>query len=109
MRALPGNRMRCPTCGADQEWADSCRRCRCDLRLLRTARAAYLRHRRECLTCFENGWIENARYHAHRSHELLPSAGSYRLLAICDFVRERWPEAIREARRALEDREEPAD
>jgi predicted metal-dependent HD superfamily phosphohydrolase len=100
MPTLPDERMRCPTCGADQEWADSCRRCRCDLRLLRAARAAYSSHRRECLSSLENGWIENARYHAQRSHQLLPHAGSYRLLAICHLMSERWPEAIRDARRA---------
>ena len=27
--------MRCPTCRAEQEWSDNCRRCRCDLQLLR--------------------------------------------------------------------------
>ena len=29
--------VRCPTCGAVQEWSDACRRCRCELTLLRRA------------------------------------------------------------------------
>ena len=91
--------MRCPTCGADQEWADTCRRCRCDLRLLRAASMAYGGHRRECLSSLQNGSIENARYHAQRSHELLPNAESSRLLAICHLMSERWLDAIQEARR----------
>ena len=41
--------MRCPTCGARPGWADTCRRCKCDLRLLRAAERAYEQHRAECL------------------------------------------------------------
>jgi hypothetical protein len=86
MPTLPVDRMRCPTCGAEQDAADSCRRCRCDLRLLRAAQQAYRRHRREALNALEDGRFETARTHARRIHELLPSAESYRLLALCDFM-----------------------
>ena len=103
IRAAGDDRVRCPTCGAEQEWADSCRRCRCDLRLLRAARAAYRVHRRQCLTSIESGWFENARYHALRCHELLPDAASSRLLAICHLMTERWADAVELARAALEE------
>lgn len=38
--------VRCPTCHAEQEWSDVCRRCKCDLRLLRSMAEACRRHRR---------------------------------------------------------------
>jgi hypothetical protein len=92
--------MRCPTCGAAQDWADSCRRCRCDLRLLRAAQQAYRRHRQECLNALEDSRFEIARKHARRSLELLPCAESYRLMALCDLMSERWLDALEEAQRA---------
>jgi hypothetical protein len=100
MPTEPGKKMRCPTCGVEQEWADSCRRCRCDLRLLRAAEEAYWRHRRECLGALENGRIEVALAHARKSHELFPHAESHRLMAVCELMSERWQEALREARLA---------
>jgi hypothetical protein len=103
MPTLPVDRVRCPTCGAEQEWADSCRRCRCDLRLLRAVQQAYRRHRRECLNALEDGRFEIARYHARRSHELLPHAESYRLMALCHLMSERWLDAFQEAKRAHEE------
>ena len=64
MAAEPREQMRCPTCGAEQVWADACRRCRCDLRMLRAAEQAYQLHRRRCLDGLRNGQIEIARRHA---------------------------------------------
>ena len=95
MPTLPVDRMRCPTCGAEQDWADSCRRCRCDLRLLRAARAS-LSHGTggSALNALEDGRFEIARHHARRSHELLPDAESYRLMALCDLMSERWLDAL---------------
>ncbi len=100
MSTVPDDLMRCPTCGAKQEWADSCRRCRCDLRLLRAAVRARDIHGRECLNALENGWTRRALDHARRRHELLPDASSHRLLALCNLVSERWLDALEEARRA---------
>ena len=39
----------CPVCRAAQAWSDSCRRCRCDLRLLRRADAACRQARQQAL------------------------------------------------------------
>jgi hypothetical protein len=103
MSTPPGDLLRCPTCGAEQEWSDSCRRCRCDLRLLRAAFDAWSMHRRECLVALENGWVDSAARHARRSHELRPGAGSYRLLALCSLMSERWLDALEEARCAEEE------
>ena len=100
MPTLPGEKMHCPTCGAEQDWADSCRRCRCDLRLLRAAEIAYWRHRRDCLHALDNGQYEIARSHARKSHELFPHADSHRLLAVCELLSERWLEALLRARPA---------
>lgn len=93
-------RMRCPTCGAEQAWSDTCRRCRCDLRLLRAAEQAYQRHRRQCLDGLARGQIEIALHHASRTHRLKPSIESSRLLAVCNLLSERWPQALQLARAA---------
>ena len=103
MRMSGGEKMRCPTCGAEQHWADSCRRCRCDLRLLRAAVQAYSRHRRECLGALEDGQFEIARKHARKSQYLFPHVQAHRLMAVCELMSERWLAAIEEARRAGEE------
>ena len=41
--------VRCPTCGAWQDWSDACRRCRCDLTLLWRVAEAVRTSRRHCL------------------------------------------------------------
>jgi hypothetical protein len=92
--------MRCPTCGAEQVWGDSCRRCRCDLRLLRAAEQAYRRHRRRCLDGLQSGQIEMAREDAQKTYRLRPAGGSCRLVAVCNLLSERWFEAFQLAKRA---------
>jgi hypothetical protein len=51
----------------------------------------------------ENGWTSSARHHARRSRELRPDAASYRLLALCSLMSERWVDALEEARCAGEE------
>jgi hypothetical protein len=92
--------MHCPTCGAEQVWADSCRRCRCDLRLLRAAEQAYRWHRRQCQGDMLAGQFESALLHATKIYRLRSSAESCRLLALCSFLNERWLEAVQLARAA---------
>jgi hypothetical protein len=92
--------MRCPTCGAEQVWADSCRRCRCDLRMLQAAEHAYRLHRRRCLDGLRNGQIEIARRQAEISYRLRPAGESCRLMALCDLLSERWFDALHLAQRA---------
>jgi hypothetical protein len=96
--------MRCPTCGARQEWADTCRRCKCDLRLLRAAEQTYERSRQLCLHHLHAGRPDTALPAAINCHSLRPGPETYRLLALCHLLEENWPEALEGGRRAQEAR-----
>ena len=98
MDVTSSDRVRCPTCRAVQEWSDTCRRCRSDLRLLRSAQAAYDSHRLKCVVHLEAGHPDLALGHALRCVELRPDGESRRLLALCALVREDWEAALRLAR-----------
>jgi len=97
MPIQPRDDMRCPTCGAQQEWAERCRRCKCDLRLLLAAEAAFERHRIGCLRHLRAGHPEMALQDARFCHRLRPGALSHRLMALCHLLRENWSEALDEA------------
>ncbi len=86
--------LRCPTCGARQAWADTCRRCKSDLRLLRSALEAYEAHRRRGLLALESGRVDEALQHARRCHELRPGPDSRRMLGICRLLRGEYDEAF---------------
>jgi len=86
--------LRCPTCGARQGWSDTCRRCKSDLRLLGDAIEAYDRHRRSTLLDIDAGRLDTALRHARRCHELWPGPESHRLLAVCQFLRGDWVDAV---------------
>jgi len=90
--------LRCPTCGARQGWTDTCRRCKSDLRLLRSALEAYEEHRRAALLALDKGRLEVALLRARRCHELRPGPESRRLLAVCQLLRGDWPAALAEGR-----------
>jgi ribosomal protein L40E len=95
----PVEELRCPTCGARQsESTDTCRRCKSDLRLLRSALEAYEEHRGDSLSALVAGRLEAAMQHARRCHELRPGSESHRLLAVCHLLRGDWPEALEHAR-----------
>jgi hypothetical protein len=94
MRVSTPDQVRCPTCRAVQEWSDTCRRCRCDLRLLRAAHAAYRDHRRQCLLSLDAGHEKLALGHAIRCHDLRPGPDSRRLIALCALVMEDWQTAL---------------
>jgi hypothetical protein len=98
MPAAPPNtaaiaELRCPTCGAVQAWADECRRCRCDLKLLRQAAAEALAARRRCLVDLRVGRTAEALPHAHRLYALAPDQSAARLLAVCYLLRGNWTAA----------------
>ncbi len=99
----PPDVLRCPTCGARQGMTDACRRCKSDLRLLRSALEAYERHRRSSLLDLGAGRLETALRHARRCHELSPGPESHRLLAVCQLLRGDWFEALDFARSVEED------
>ncbi len=94
-------RMRCPTCRAVQEWSDCCRRCKCDLRLLRLVSDAYHAGRLRCLGELARGRPWAAYDAARECMGLRPDDESRRLLAVCLLLGGDWPAALAAARRAL--------
>ncbi|HID78650.1 MAG TPA: hypothetical protein EYP56_21990 [Planctomycetaceae bacterium] len=94
------DQMRCPTCGARQPWSDSCRRCRCDLTLLRDVRAGCQQTRRQCLVALDEGRLSDALRYAYRRFWLSPDAAACRLLAVCHLLAGNWIKALRFARLA---------
>jgi len=92
-RATEG-RMRCPTCKATQEWSDTCRRCKCDLTLLRSAAEACRESRRRCLLFLRAGRLAEAVRQARRGYSLCPDERSSRLLAVCHLARGDWARAV---------------
>jgi len=94
----PAAVLRCPTCGARQGVSDACRRCKSDLRLLRTALDAYDWHRGSCLLDLDAGRLDAALRHARKCYELSPGPESNRLLAVCQLLRGDWSEAVEFAR-----------
>jgi hypothetical protein len=93
-----GRDVRCPTCGAVQEWSDACRRCRCELTLLRRATAQALANRRRCLRDLQAGRIPEALRHARRLYALCPDRPAARLLAVCHLLHGHWAAAAAAAR-----------
>ena len=83
----------CPTCKAKQEWSDTCRRCKCDLALLRSAAEASEQIRRRCLLRLRAGRTFDALHLARRLYGLSPDARSARLLAVCHLARRNWAAA----------------
>ena len=93
-RATEGRPMRCPTCGATQAWSDTCRRCKCDLVLLRSVAEACGESRRRCLASLRAGRLAEALRQARRGYALCPDERSSRLLAVCHLVNGNWARAI---------------
>lgn len=93
--------VRCPTCRARQDWSDTCRRCRSDLRLLREVAEAYRARRLACLH-YLRGDDPGAALRAARScRTLSASAESRRLLALAALLVGDWPDAAALARPLL--------
>jgi hypothetical protein len=92
------DRVHCPTCRAEQEWSDTCRRCKSDLRLLRTFAAAYQQSRRACLESLRQGHGRAALAAARRCHQLRPDIESRRLLALAALECGDWETAAALAR-----------
>jgi len=80
--ALDAATVSCPTCRAVQEWSDTCRRCRCDLRLLQDLFASYEQCRRTCLRHLHDGHPRLAWQAARRCHALAASPETLRLMAV---------------------------
>lgn len=85
--------MHCPTCNALQAWSDECRRCKCDLSLLRQIWLAAEAERRRCLRHLRAGRPDQALSHARRYATILGAAEASPLLAVCHLLCHNWPEA----------------
>ena len=92
------NTVRCPTCRAEQEWSDTCRRCKSDLRLLRTLTSAYQQNHRACLEHLRQGHRTEALRAARRCHQIKPDTESRRLLALAALHGGDWATAADLAR-----------
>jgi len=96
--------MQCPACRAVQPWSDTCRRCKCDLGLLRSAMAAAEESRTRCLEALRDGRWSDAVQHARQAHELSPSQETLRTLAVCHLLGEDWRLALALASQATQAR-----
>jgi hypothetical protein len=90
--------VRCPTCRAEQEWSDTCRRCKSDLRLLRAFAAAYHRSRESCLAHLRRRQGHPALLAARRCYTLKRDSESRRLLALAALYCGDWETAAGLAR-----------
>ena len=86
MDSLNLDSLRCPTCRAEQPWSDTCRRCKCDLRLLRELVEEYAAKRRRCLVNLRENRLGAALEQAKQSFFLHAGADSRRLLATCELL-----------------------
>jgi len=86
--------MICPTCGAQQEPADQCRRCRCDLSLLQAAWRTGHHHRSTCLRALRMEHFSQALQHARLYEEVFPGQDASRLIAVCNLLAGNWHDAI---------------
>jgi hypothetical protein len=99
------NTLICPTCRAVQEWSDTCRRCKSDLRLLREVEEAYQSNRRACLRELQAGDARAALGSAHRCYSLRTDEESRKLLALSSLLSGDWATADALARELLEEEE----
>ncbi len=93
--------VRCPTCRAVQPWSDTCRRCRCDLRLLREVVESYRQTRRRCLLEFRAGRAREVVRLAQRCEQLRADDESQRLVALGMLLVGDWPAAAALGRRLV--------
>ncbi|MHB8899007.1 MAG: hypothetical protein ACYC6Y_09700 [Thermoguttaceae bacterium] len=85
--------MLCPACKACQAWSDECRRCKCDLSLLKEWHAACEAVRRRCLVELGRGSSKRALRYARRYALLAGGAEASRLLGVCQLLSGNWAES----------------
>ncbi len=84
----------CPTCGARQVPADTCRRCQSDLRMVLAVREQHDELRRRCLALLATRRLKRATALAQQSLELSCDDGSARLLATSYLLQGNFPAAL---------------
>ncbi|QTA82141.1 Uncharacterized protein dnl_45080 [Desulfonema limicola] len=72
---------RCPACNAEYKGRQFCHRCKTDLSLLLDIENRAEEHLEQACSAFELKDYENMFFHAKRSHSLLSTAESQKLLA----------------------------
>lgn len=85
---------RCPTCGARQVLADTCRRCKCDLSLVVAVQRRRRALRRQCLQRLGQQQTAAAVQAAEELYALAPDADSTRLLAVTQLASGDFPRAL---------------
>jgi hypothetical protein len=91
-------RMRCPTCRAEQEWSDACRRCQSDLSLFRQTVTATLALRHRVLTELQAGRFPEAQRLAQELVLMNDETANRRLMAVCSLLAEDFDQAARVGR-----------
>ncbi len=86
MPEIFSSRMRCPTCRAEQEWSDACRRCQSDLRLLQQTVFTGQKQRQRVLVQLKAGRFPEALRSAQELMLLDRCPANRRLLAVCQLL-----------------------
>jgi len=86
---------RCPTCGASQEPAETCRRCKSDLSLVAPLVRFRARLRGRCLRHLRAGRFAEAHRVARRACAISRDADNRRLLALTALLSGRYRRAIK--------------
>ena len=94
LRHTAQDEMTCPACNARQSWSDQCRRCNCDLSLLRQFHHAYEAERIGCLQALQRGQPHRGLHHARRFAHLAGPAEAVQLLVVCNLLCDRFPDAL---------------
>ncbi len=90
--------MLCPACNARQAWSDECRRCKCDLSLLRRFQRTCATHHRRCLQALDDGHPDQALHHARRYAALVGKTPDAHLVAVCHLLSGNWELAMHSGR-----------
>ncbi len=85
--------MACPTCRAEQDWSNECRRCRSDLTDLHSVWRRRRELRTACLDALRIGGLERALDLARDGVSLCPNEESTRLLTVCHLLLGHWSAA----------------
>lgn len=86
-------RMRCPTCGAQQEWSSTCRRCKGDLGLLEELAESCRRLRAHVIHNLQTGHYRQALRQVEQLLLLVRDQPTERLHAICLLCCQEYEEA----------------
>ena len=89
--------MRCPTCRAQQPWSDECRRCKCELTLVRVAWRASRQARTRSLLHLREGRYSQALHQARLYRRLCGNEEARQMLAVCCVLAGQWNEALKVA------------